>query len=348
MRIQARICKVVCILMIWSVIGVHAEGTAFKDVSRTHWAYESINKMVYHGVINGYEDGNFKPDVEVKRDEFAKMMVKTLGLEKGYASEVFFVDVDSDYWAYKYIEASKSYLTGYHSESGFKFKPREVAVREDMAVALVKALSYDMSDYSISTLNGFADTEAISENLKKYVAIAVEKGIMNGSSEHGTLKFKPLSPLTRAEAAVLLGKLIPDQESDEKIVVGEVINSSESKDADEKVNSQTSATIELPVVSVEITDDTLYIQWHEIKSSQLKGYKVVASIGNNSPVYPADGYYKWITNASTTSVHIKAGDNYNNGDVGQFRSGVTYYVSVTALYHDGSKVSGNVKRVTMP
>ena len=46
----------------------------FKDVPETHWAYKAIESLADMGIINGYEDGTFKPDEAVTRAELATML----------------------------------------------------------------------------------------------------------------------------------------------------------------------------------------------------------------------------------------------------------------------------------
>lgn len=46
----------------------------FKDVPETHWAYNAIEELSEMGIINGYEDGTFKPDEAVTRAELATML----------------------------------------------------------------------------------------------------------------------------------------------------------------------------------------------------------------------------------------------------------------------------------
>ncbi len=46
----------------------------FKDLSRDHRAYRSINILAGSGVTSGYPDGTFRPDANVTRAEFAVLM----------------------------------------------------------------------------------------------------------------------------------------------------------------------------------------------------------------------------------------------------------------------------------
>ncbi len=50
----------------------------FTDLTRDHWAYESINRLAGKGVTSGYPDGSFRPDANVTRAEFAVLMTKVL------------------------------------------------------------------------------------------------------------------------------------------------------------------------------------------------------------------------------------------------------------------------------
>ncbi len=45
----------------------------FPDLPEEHWAYTSVEKMTNDGRVNGFPDGNFYPDLEVTRWQFAKM-----------------------------------------------------------------------------------------------------------------------------------------------------------------------------------------------------------------------------------------------------------------------------------
>lgn len=49
-------------------------GKDFKDVSVNRWSYEYIEKMSSLGVINGYEDGEFKPENPIKRSEIVTIL----------------------------------------------------------------------------------------------------------------------------------------------------------------------------------------------------------------------------------------------------------------------------------
>jgi hypothetical protein len=58
-----------------------AGATQFDDVPATHWASGYINLAAQSKVVNGYGDGNFGPEDEVKYEQFVKMVVAALDYE---------------------------------------------------------------------------------------------------------------------------------------------------------------------------------------------------------------------------------------------------------------------------
>lgn len=174
----------------------------FKDVSRNNWAFEYIGEMQKRGIINGYPDGKYYPDNYVERCEFAKIMVGAAGLRTGDASGEYFADVKYNDWFYEYVETAKEYPTGYKSFGQNYFRPNNYALREDIAVALVKLKGYDTKNTDQNILQTmFSDYDSISASAKPYVATAVDRGLVSGYDD-GT--FKGQDSITRAEAAAML------------------------------------------------------------------------------------------------------------------------------------------------
>lgn len=176
----------------------------FSDVSKSYWGFSYIAEMESRGVLCGYPDGKFYPDNPVTRAEFAKIMTGAAGLSATWDmnTEVYYADLDLDEWYYPYIAAAEKYLSGYLYDSEYHYLPDEYALREDIAVALVKLKGYQKSNYDVSMVKSmFTDWESISKNALKYVAIGVEKGLISGYEDS---TFRGQQGITRAEAAALL------------------------------------------------------------------------------------------------------------------------------------------------
>ncbi len=178
----------------------------FSDLDPGHWAHDDIMDMVERGILSGYPDGTFRPNQVVTRAEFAKIMVQALELQAARPASPTFTDVGTDHWAFNDVESARDYLTGYRNPrtGEMSFLPGGDAVREDVAVAIVKAQGYGDETANLSLLNQFSDQGEISDALRNHVAIAVEKGYMQGTN----IGFEPQKPLTRAEACTLLLRII--------------------------------------------------------------------------------------------------------------------------------------------
>jgi hypothetical protein len=186
----------------------------FSDVPAHHWAYSSIMLLAQKGVIEGYADGTFRPQGLVTRSEFAKMMTLALGIPLLTNPAPSFADVSGNSWDFVYVETAKKYLTGYQQGNTYYFKGGEQAVREDMAVALVKALKLENEQADVDELKTvFKDSHTISPNLQKHVLIAYKNGLINGYPDGS---FGAQKPITRAETASLLIKVL-DSEAMKKV-----------------------------------------------------------------------------------------------------------------------------------
>ena len=178
----------------------------FSDIKDGDWAYPYVKELTEKRIINGYEDGTFRPNGLVTRSEFAKIM--TLALQIPLVDgdiEESFADVDKSNWAFRYIETVKRYLTGYYDGDIYYFKGAAPAVREDMAVALVKAMGLENQSVDLGELTTiFSDCDSISQNLRKHVLIAYKNKLIDGYPD-GT--FGPQRTITRAETVALLSKV---------------------------------------------------------------------------------------------------------------------------------------------
>ncbi len=335
---------IVFVLILSFSLTAFANHGRYRDVKPGEWYHDAIEEMTEHGVIEGYRDGTFRPDAKVNRVEFAKMMVIALNLEK-VGGRSSFKDIQENYWGKKYIETAKPYLTGFKSGGDYYFKPELGAQREDMAVALVKALNIETGD--TSAINAFEDKDQISKNLRKYVAAAVREGLMQGYIIEGKRYYKPMKTITRAETAKLLLNVIKLEKitfDDEKVVPSDEDDAGDNSQ-EEPVSGERKAT-----VMAQKQGDKIKLTWNRVANDNgFWGYKVVVSKYNPNPVYPADGYAYYISKNNITSKYLFDGQLYHgNSDFGKvIEEGETYYVSITSLYGD-ERIPGNVIRVTIP
>ena len=175
----------------------------FWDVPKDHWAFEYISELVDKNVLSGYEDGSYRPEETVTRAEWSKMMVVASGKQEVKLNNngSYAVDYNSNDWYYGYINAVVDYMNFYNESDGTYFKPNQAVSREDVTVSLVKLKGYDTDNVDYSVVMKFKDNASISNSIKKYVAVGIEKGLISGYEDN---TFRGQDTLTRAEAATLL------------------------------------------------------------------------------------------------------------------------------------------------
>lgn len=173
------------------------------DENTLSWAGEAISALSDKGIINGYGDGTFRPDGNVTRAEFAKMLTMSFELNGINGS---FSDING-HWAENYINSAASVM--YNPEK--RFMPDIAATRADIAYAAANALKLVSSDASMA--NSFSDFNLIEEDMKASVLAAIENGIIIGY-EDSTIR--PQNPVTRAEAAVIIYRALNIKEPDKE------------------------------------------------------------------------------------------------------------------------------------
>ncbi|GAA0136795.1 hypothetical protein YSY43_36360 [Paenibacillus sp. YSY-4.3] len=175
-----------------------------------HWASEAIRELVRRGCVKGYPDGTFQPNRKVTRAEFITLLVRALEL-KGQEFTAYapvFDDVQG-HWAQKTIAAAQHYGL-IHGYSDRVFAPDELITREQMAVIAAKAygLRVEAATDSTAIESGnllYEDAGDISMWARIAVQWAMEQQMMIGLPGN---RFQPQVHTTRAEAAVVLLKLI--------------------------------------------------------------------------------------------------------------------------------------------
>ena len=171
----------------------------FTDVS-THWAYATIKSMYAKGIVNGYDDGTFKPNNTVTRAEFVKMLTGAITLATTDTSSISFTDVaDSDWYSECVKLAAANGLVQGHDGM---FRPLDKISRQDAAIVIYNAISG--AGYTLNGEKTFDDTSDISDYAKASVSALAANGVINGSDGN----FLPLNTLTRAEAVKLIENLL--------------------------------------------------------------------------------------------------------------------------------------------
>ena len=113
---------------------------------------DEANFMKSIGIVEGYEDGDFRLENEVSRAEFIKMVIMASKFKDNLfsgESESYFPDVDSKHWAYPYIEAGvkNNLISGYNDG---EFKPDNTVKYEEALAIVLRLIDYSYKECDMS------------------------------------------------------------------------------------------------------------------------------------------------------------------------------------------------------
>ncbi|WP_193726593.1 invasin domain 3-containing protein [Paenibacillus guangzhouensis] len=195
-----------------------AAGGIFIPISRTphlsdiqgHWAAPEIADMNRRMIVEGIDDGRFAPNAAVTRAELASLLTRALGLTAN--QEAAFRDVSKASWYNEAVAAVQANGIMNGPENGV-FAPDRQVSRQEAIVTMVRALrltegSSPMNDAGIPQvdLSAYADSDRIGSWALDAIRIAIQKEWVKGSGQD----LRPQEPLTRAEAAVLLHRMLQE------------------------------------------------------------------------------------------------------------------------------------------
>lgn len=162
----------------------------FPDVSRTMEGYEAIVSLYERGVIGGYPDGTFRPEGNINRAEFVKILVGGFREDELKGEEDCFSDVH-DEWFAQYVCAAErlGWIDGYGDGT---FRPEQTINRAEAMKIVVEAFGGDTSSNEDTPSDVRSGTW-----FYPYVAAGVEIGIVDPDEF-----FRPALNLIREDSAI--------------------------------------------------------------------------------------------------------------------------------------------------
>lgn len=173
---------------------------AFTDTT-AHWANNVIEEMSNYKIINGYEDGTFKPDEPMTRAEFVAVINRILALQE--ESSKYIPDVNRTEWFYSEIRKAVKVGIIQGNADGYIF-PNDEITREEAIVILTRAFKLKQST---RIPQGFSDLPDISEWAKKEMHSAITQEVLMGYEDN---TIRPKASVTRAEALTLINRILPN------------------------------------------------------------------------------------------------------------------------------------------
>ncbi len=173
------------------------------DLDGFAWASKQINAVVAKEILKPATKTNYDPKADITRADFLYGLIRALGLSAKVDGN--FDDVTADDYYYNEIAVAKKLgiTTGV---GGNKINPDEAITRQDMMTMINRALNAAKKNNAESTadLSKFADNEKIAAYARDGVSKVVAEGIITGDGKN----INPLSNTTRAEAAIVVYRLL--------------------------------------------------------------------------------------------------------------------------------------------
>jgi hypothetical protein len=200
----------------------------FSDVPADYWAFDAIVACVDAGIVQGYGDNTYLPELPVTRSQMAAYISRGLAGSDGAVTvptgviEPSFTDVGEDHWAYRYIE----YCVGANIVEGYPdggYRPDEVVNRGQMAVYIARTLVTPSGDADVPHFDepvvltsiivpGFSDVTPDNEWAWCYdhVMYCVAQGVVQGfpvpPGSSDLPRYEPANPVTRDQMAVFVAR----------------------------------------------------------------------------------------------------------------------------------------------
>ena len=157
----------------------------FSDVPYTQWYYEYVSPLTYAGIMDGYEDGSFRPGSSVTAGEALKLIL----LAAGYPVQ----ERTGAHWASGYLDLAVS--RGLISADDIRSLDEPVT-RLFIAKLAARALNLQPDGSA-----HFADTS------DPYVGALYNAGIVEGSYAGNQLVYLPGDNISRAEISAVIWRI---------------------------------------------------------------------------------------------------------------------------------------------
>lgn len=259
---------VVCIAVLGFFLNVSTESFAsiFGDVSQNHENSEAINYVQQRGIVEGYGDGTYRPDVVINRAEFTKIIIEAIYPGEAEGSQCFPDVLDEWYAKYVCFAKTKNIVFGYPDGM---FRPENNISLVEAAKIVARAWGYDSADDEVwfkPYVDILAEQSALPLTLRSFEHIMTRGEMaeiiyrMHAKiSDKASLDFDTLSQLSEIEVSEIDDS---EKENRRQLIIQSIEQSDTPAtivlDADEIVSAEgsTEDIVEGDAVPADELDDT--------------------------------------------------------------------------------------------
>jgi len=177
----------------------------FPDVTNNLVSGCDINKLAAKGILAGYPDRSFKPNLPIMRDEFASALISAAELKNvpDFPQQIF-KDVPTGHWANSDIDKAynRGLVSGYPDST---FKPDHTVSRAEAMSAMAKVIPGELSMAdSQQAISCYPDANLIPAWAVPGIAEAINAGLIANLPDNC---LRPNDSASRGEVASMLGSL---------------------------------------------------------------------------------------------------------------------------------------------
>ena len=189
------------------LISVPLAHAAFSDVPQNNPAFEAITYLQEKGVVQGYEDGTFRPNQLVNRAEAMKFIIAPLASPEALAvyTTSGYNDIPDEAWFLPYIEYGRERGVIDGPDKKPAFNGGQPVIKVEFLKMILLAQGLNPESYAEIRLPLSDDVPSPDDWFYPYLRFALATS-MTQISQQGTLN--PAAQLTRADTAQLLYRLL--------------------------------------------------------------------------------------------------------------------------------------------
>lgn len=170
---------------------------AFTDTNG-HWAESAVNKWSReYGVLQGYDDGSFKPDASITRGAFAGILDRFLQFRSAAPAGTF-SDTRGNRWEDAILKLNAA---GVYLGSDGKALPGDSITRQQAITMVARAFQLGGADDPLP----YYDEAHVANYARPYISELTARGWITDAVDN---HFRPTESLTRAELVNLLNNMI--------------------------------------------------------------------------------------------------------------------------------------------
>ena len=194
--------KRIITLFLTAVLFLSCNAYAFSDVKSDGELGVAVKALEEYGVINGYEDGSFRPDSFITRAEFCKMVNVLFNFTDVGVND--FTDVSYDDWYYRHVLIANEYeyINGFEDNT---FRGDEKITREQASAIITRITPLLKIDDVVDI------TDDVSTWAKEDVQMIANHKLLKTETDG---RFRAKENMTRGELAMLLSHFIPEAKTD--------------------------------------------------------------------------------------------------------------------------------------